>query len=228
MAKKGKGKTIKKVSKKKTSKKKVTKKRAKPLKKRKCEDKFDSWVEQRSEEFAQEVGGIGKRFGKHMEHKTKEWEKKSCDWWFLTFGIVGPLIGSIFGIVFIAFGIWLLNSFNVPLGSSFISSFSSFLLGNLHWFFVIFIFFGYKDYFSKRFPKIYWTISPIFTSVGIVIFFFILIWVINLFNKFAGSSFLEFISGLLYANLFVIFLLFVVLGYIFIFIKKHFKCHWCI
>ncbi len=159
----------------------------------------------------------GEVFGKRMERTGKGMGK---DWWFRTFGLIGPLIGSIFGIVCLSIGIWLLNLVNAPLASTFISSLSHILLANLHWFFLIILFFGYNDYFSRIYFKKYWMVSPIVNSVRIIIVIWVLLWILSLVNSNIGSSLLVSVSNSIYANLLIIFLVFAVLGYVFLIIKK--------
>jgi len=153
-----------------------------------------------------------------IEHEAKKWEKEQHEWWFRTFGLIGPLIGSIFGLIFLALGIWILNLINLPLGSDFISETSNFLFTNLQWFFAAFLFFGYSNYLSRRLPKTYWIVSPIISSIGVVFAIWISTWVLNLINIYANSNIIiTGVSTFLYLNLWGIFL---VLGYAIIFIKK--------
>jgi len=200
------------------------KRKRKPKKKvrryRKKEEDFGDWVEKRSKEFAEEMEDIGKRFGIQIEREAKKWEKEESEWWFRNFGFIGPLIGSIFGLVFIVFGIWILNLINVPLRSGFISTISSFIFTNLHWFFAAFIFFGYSNYLSKRLPKTYWIISPFIKGVGAVFIIWISVWLLNIINIYADNSVIAHVSNFLYLNLWEIFILFLVLGYVIIFAKK--------
>jgi hypothetical protein len=183
-------------------------------------ERFGKLMDQRGREFAEEIEDIGERFGRHMDRKSSKWEKRCKYWWFSTLGFIGPLIGSILGIVFIALGIWVLDVINLPLSSSFISSLSSFLYRNLALFFAAFLFFGYSDYFSKRFPRAFWIISPITTALGIVILIWASIFILNLINATLNSSFISSVSNFLHANLSGIFVVAVVLGYIFLFIGK--------
>lgn len=183
-------------------------------------EKFGKRMEQRGREFGEEMEDLGERFGKHFEHRAKEWKKECRDWWFFSFGFIGPLIGSIFGIICLAFGIWILKFVNLPLNSNFISALSNFFITKMHWFFAFFLFFGYSDYFNKRYQKTFWLVSPVFNSVGIVIVIWVVTWLLNLINGFINSSAISFVSRFLYLNLTGIFFVFLVLGYAIVFIKK--------
>ena len=185
--------------------------------------KFEYLIEQRAKEFAEEIEDIGKKFGIHVEKKTKKWEKEEYDWWFRTFGLIGPLFGSILSIIFLAFVIWMLGLINLPLGSGFISIISEFLFKNLHFFFAAFLFFGYSDYLSKKYSKTYWIISPIVTGIGIIIIIWIGIWILNLINSYAGIGLITSLTQFLSLNLGAIFFIFLVLGYLIVIIKKMIK-----
>jgi hypothetical protein len=183
-------------------------------------EKFGKRMEKRGKKFGEEMEDFGERMSKHFERRGKKWAEESKYWWFGTLGFIGPLIGSIFGIICLALVVWVLKFINLPLNSSFITSLSNFILSKLHWFFAFFLFFGYNDYFSKRYSKTYWIISPITNSIGVVFVVWIAIWILNLINTFAGSAAISFVANFLYLNLAGIFFIFLVLGYAIMFIKK--------
>jgi len=183
-------------------------------------EKFGKRMEKRGKEFGEEMEDLGERIGKRFENRTKKLDKECRDWWFFSFGFIGPLIGSIIGIIFLALGLWVLKFVNLPLNSTFITSLSDFIMTKMHWFFAFFLFFGYSDYFSKRYQKTFWIVSPIFNSIGIVIVIWVVTWLLNLINNFANSSVISFVSKFLYLNLSGIFFVFFVLGYAMVFIKK--------
>ncbi len=179
---------------------------------------FGEEMDRRGKEFAEEEERFGERFGRRFEYGAREWERR--EWWFRTFGVIGPLIGSIFGIVCLAIGILFLNLVNLVLGSIFISAISGFLLANLGLFFLIFLFFGYSDYLHKLYPREYWLISPIITGAGVVIALWIIAWILNLINISLGSSTVASIVNFLYINLLGIFIIIVILGYVFAIIAR--------
>jgi len=177
--------------------------------------KKETEIEKRAKDFAEEVEAIGKRFGKRMERKGKKWEHFRPK----PFGLIGPLISSIFGIIFLSLGIWLLNWINIPMGSNFISRLTNFIFTNLHWFFAFFVYSNYTEYFSKKYSKSYWIISPLTTSIGIVIVIWISIMILNIINASVASTLILTVSNFLYENLAGFFFLFLVLGYAFVTIK---------
>lgn len=183
-------------------------------------EELESKIEQRSREFAEEIEQLGRRLGMDIEHAARGQEREHREKWFRTFGLMGPLVGSIFGIVFLAFGLWVLSFINLSLGSVFISDISNFFFSNLHWLFAAFLFFGYSNYFSMRFPKTYWLVSPIIGGLGAVFVLWISVSVLKIINTYASSSFIATLSDFVYGNLWGIFFVLVVFGYAVILFRK--------
>jgi uncharacterized membrane protein len=189
---------------------------------RKAEQYTTKNEEEWGKEFGKKMEKWGESFGRRMERRGKVWQKEWKERWFWPLGFIGPLIKSIFGIIGLVILVWILKFINLPLGNSFISGLSNFLLNNLHWFFVASIFFGYNRYFSWRFKKNYWIVAPVTTSICIVIALWIAILLLNFLNTFIAISTLAYASNILYAAMFIIFIIFIVLGYLTIIIKKLF------
>lgn len=181
-------------------------------------ENFGKWMEKRGKEFGKEMEDAGESFGKHMERHHKEWK---C-FWFDSFGFIGPIIGSIIGIAFLAFGIWILNLINLHLVNIFILLLSTFLLTNIHWFFLASLFFGYSTYFSRRYPKTYWLFSPIVIGLRVVFILWVLTSIFMLVSVYSNVNILEAFSRFFYENLWTAFILIVFIGYVFEFIKKIF------
>jgi len=179
-------------------------------------EKFGKRMEKRSKDFGEEIGQLGEKFGKHMDQRGKGYK----NWWLSTFGFIGPLVVSIFGIVFLGVGIFALNLINLYLGSTLISAISNFLFTNLYIFFAIFIFSNYRDYFSKRYRETFWIVSPITISISVIIGLWIFGWIINLVNTVPQNQILASISNFLFTNLFPILAVFIVLGYVIVIIRK--------
>jgi hypothetical protein len=195
----------------------------KPRRKTYKEKDFDKWIEKRAKEFAEEIEEIGKRFEAEIDKKARKHERK--EWKFEPFGPLGPLFGSAAGIIFVAIGIWLLNLVNASLGSGFISTVSDFLFSNLHWFFIISLFFNYNDY-LKKFSKAYWAISPIMAGIGIVIVAWVLSWAFSVVSNYTDASIFPNLSTFLGENLWGIFVVVLILGYMAVFATKVFMRMW--
>jgi hypothetical protein len=190
----------------------------------KKEKDFDKWIEKRAREFAEEIEEVGKRFEAEIDRKAKKHEKK-CECKFEMFGPLGPLFGSAAGIIFVAIGIWVLNLVNSSLGSGFISILSDFMFSNLHWFFIISLFFNYNDYFRK-FSKLYWAVSPLMASIGIVIVAWVLSWVFGVVSNHTDASVFPSLASFLSENLWGIFVIVLILGYAVVFVTKFFTRIW--
>ena len=217
--------------KKKTTKKKPTKKTAKKkIVPKKVERYYDKprrfWTEEDWKEWGEDFGKRweewGDDFGKRWEDRGRRFEI----WWLRSFGLVGPLIGSIVGIVFLAIGMWLLNLANLILLSTFVTNITNFVLSNIHWFFAIFLFSNYSEYLEKRYPKPYWTIAPIMTSTKIIIGLWIFAALLNIINYSVNISILVTISSFIMTNLAAVFMVFLVLGYVMLIIGFSWFRNW--
>lgn len=172
-------------------------------------------LDQRIEHFGEEVGMLGEKFGERMEKKGKGWES----WFHRTFGIVGPLISTAFGILILSIFVWIMYFVNNYIGFTFLDNLYSFFVGNIGWFFLIFLFFSYSSYFSKASPKAYRPISPIVTAAGITIGFWIAAQAMNVANLSLGIGALTVIAFYIESNIPWIFGFFVFIGYMFLLIK---------
>jgi phage shock protein C len=172
-------------------------------------------IDQRVNHFAEEVSSLGEKLGMHIERKGDE-----CNTWFhRTFGLVGPLISSIFGLVVLVLGVWAINFVNIPIGSSFLANIYLFLISNIGLFFLIFLFFSYTSYSSKVSPRSYRLFSPLVTTIGIAIGLWILSRAISISNISIGNRTLSDISFFIDRNLAILFVFILIIGYILLSIK---------
>jgi len=183
-------------------------------------ERFGKRLEIGGRNVEEELEKLSRDLRQEMKRKGKRIEVK-CKTVFLgTFGLIGPLIGSVFGLILLALGIWFLNLINVNLHNEFILLLSAFLSTNLPWFFGAMLFFSYSKYFARGYPEIYWLFSPLVTSVGLVIFVWIIAWMLNIINLFTHNATVESASFFLYENLLKIFILFLVLAYVIMIVWK--------
>jgi len=178
--------------------------------------KQQKMLEKNAENFAEELEALAEKIGIKFEgHKERH-----DDWGFRVFGFVAPLLGSVFGALFLLFFAWMINLINTGLGISLFSSIYLFVRNNIYLFFGLFIFFGYSDYFSKRYKKTFWTVSPIINGVGLLFAIWISIFVLNVISNYYNSVFLCNVSNILYSNMLGLYFVFILLGYILILIEK--------
>ena len=175
------------------------------------EKKMENVIEQRLEHFSSEMENIGNRIGKRG--------KEAEGWFHRTFGIVSPFISSLFGIVVFGLAIWAISFVNIPVGSAFLSDIYSFLLDNIALFFLIFLFFSYSSYFSKKYPRSYMPVSPVFAGIGIVVGFWMAAKALIIANMSLGLSMLSMVASFIESNLFWIFLAFTLFGYVVLLVK---------
>ena len=173
-------------------------------------------MEKNADDFAEEIISLAERTG----IKFREKRQRKDGWDFRVFGFVQPLIWSVLGVLFLLFFAWMVNFINLGLDSFVLSGTSSFLWNNSYWFFVLFLFFGYSDYVSKRFEEKYWIVSPFVSSAGLVFIIWISIWALNMINIQANSVFINLLSNFLYSNMFNIMFAFIILDYVLILIEK--------
>ena len=185
----------------------------------KTEKEWRDW----GEEFGKTMEKVGEDFGKHMEGRGKQLEKKCKGWWFYTFGFIGPLISSIIGILFLVIAIWFLNFANIHLFNSFISMLSDFLFSNIQFFFLASLFFGYCKYFSMRYEKNYWTVSPIVNGLNAIFVIWILVSMFIMVGAYTMTDIITNFSAFILRILWILFALFTLIGYLSEFAKVSFK-----
>jgi phage shock protein PspC (stress-responsive transcriptional regulator) len=117
-------------------------------------------LEERAEDFEQEVESLGRQFERDVEIG----EKRIARGWHSTFGFIGPLITSIFGIVLFIIFLWFLGFFAFASNTAFLLAIRYFLASNLGLFFLLFLLFGYADYFKRISPKAYRAVWPLVSA----------------------------------------------------------------
>ncbi len=179
--------------------------------------KKEKAFEKRFEDFGDEVGALGRRFGERMEEHGKRWESRGKEWdgWFhRTLGVVGPLLSSIIGVIVLALLVWAMTFVNSHVQSWLLADISSFLTNNIAVFFVIFLFFSYTSYFSRFNRRAYRLFSPFSVAVAVMVCFWIAAHAITTANVSLGIPALSEIAFHVNQNLLAIFWLFLALGYL--------------
>ena len=177
-------------------------------------------LEKRFDDFGKEVGALGNKLGRKMDCKDEEWDS----WFHRSFGLVGPLISSIFGILIFTLAIWAIGLVNSLAGSTFLVAMQRFMSTNIAEFFLIFMFFSYASYLSRSSPKGYDSVSPFFSAVGVTIGFWVIGEVLAIANVSIGIALLANVVTFINANLFWIFMALLVIGYVFWGIKRASGC----
>ncbi|MBN2202729.1 MAG: hypothetical protein JW700_00885 [Candidatus Aenigmarchaeota archaeon] len=179
------------------------------------EEKFESMLEKNAENVVEEMAALAQKVGIKPSKGAP-----NDDWGFRVFGLLGPIFSSVFGALFVIISSWLIRLVGFQLGNAFVLDVASMLSSNVHWFFALFVFFGYSDYFSKRFRKKYWIIAPFVSGTCLLFVLWLGIWVLNTTNLYSNSIFLANLSNFIYANMVNIMLVFIVLDYVLIVLEK--------
>lgn len=135
-------------------------------------------LEKKIGDFGEEV----ERIGRHLEREAEAGEKSIARHWHSTFGFLGPLVTSIFGIVLFIVFLWFLGFFAFATNIAFLLSVRYFLASNLGVFFLLFLAFGYANYFHRANPMAYRPLWPIVAAAK----FTAAIWVIASIIVFSG------------------------------------------
>ena len=172
-------------------------------------------IDERINHFSEEVESFGKKF----EKKVDEHGSRMDGWCRKTFGIFGPLLGSIFGIIILSIAVWILGFIAPQAGMSFLVSLHLFLLVNVGLFFVLMLFFSYAAYGSEIYPKLYRPISPIITALGVTAAFWLLSEVLDIANASILNQRLSELSFYISQNLGWLFWAVLLLGYLILIVR---------
>ena len=167
-------------------------------------------IRERVSHFKEDVHSAGRRFRERA--KTKDLTSDS--WFYRTFGVMGPLFSSIFGLLVLVFFVWLLKNAAIFLNSSILFALHDFISANLEALFLILLLFSYISYLSRHHPKVYLPFSPITKALGITIFLWIVGGSIQAINTYKSVELLDIIASLINRSLFWLFAFFVFVGYI--------------
>lgn len=201
-------------------------------------DEISKHMEEGGREFGQEMESLGTGLRRRFEEKKRmrreremrekwgrelreeRWERAWDSWWFNTFGFVSPIIGSVFGLLWLLLAIWIINLVNVPLGTKFLPAITAFLWANMGLFFAASVFFGYARYFSRRFTGVFWFVSPLVNAAAVVFALWVCTAILDAVNAGLSYAGLAAASLAVQNNLYAIFIVMAVLGYAFAFTKR--------
>ncbi|NYT12067.1 MAG: PspC domain-containing protein [Methanomassiliicoccales archaeon] len=164
--------------------------------------------ERRIDDFAQEMGALGKRVEKEFNSRGGDFES----WSDSTLGILGPLIWSLIGLAFLVLIIGVMSL----IGNS-VQTFhdiADFLLANIWLIFALGLLFSYSNFFSRRYKEKFRWVQPIFTALGIVFGLWIASEIMFILATNFNIEFLETISSIMSTYLGVIFIVILAIGYV--------------
>lgn len=173
-------------------------------------------VEKRFRDFGNEVEDVGNRFGKRVERHGREWERR-CEFdnsFSKTFGVLGPLITSVIGIIIMVLLTWVISFINNSIQSWLLNDINAFLTGNIGVFFMLMLFFSYTSHFSKVNYRLYRLFSPVSVAVGIATCFWIGAHALQIMNTTLNIAFISSLVSYISQSIFLVFWLFLCVGYI--------------
>lgn len=169
-------------------------------------------IDENFEHFIEELGVHHKHIAE-KHHATR-------DWWYGTFGVVGPLLGASIGMICVAIVAFILSMVYAVTGTPFISLLSAFLNINLPVFLLVFLVLNYLKHIYLSHERLYYIVKPIKVAFGIAVAFWLLAWVMQFAGMQAGSIQLMSASLAIMGSLTNIFFGFLVLGYIVALVKR--------
>lgn len=167
-------------------------------------------IEERLEDFEEEIESLGDKFEKEIEKTGERFEKKYTG----TFGILGPLIWSLIGLLAIGIVIWAFNNLGNAISSPMFINIGDFLLEYIGIFFFLLLFFNYSSYLLKRYGENLRYVSPLITALAVSIWAWILSEILLILNENLGISELDNLVNLVQSNIYLLFMFVLVFGYI--------------
>lgn len=174
-------------------------------------------IEEKLEDFEEELEGLGRKIENRFSGKKGSY--RGPDRFFEKFGIIGPFLSGMLGVIFLGLLILGIRFLNLVLRSLFLNNLQEFFVANIGLFFIIFMFSSYHKYFSRKYYSGYKFLKPIAVAISIGI----ALWVINNLLRiiYASVEFLLFlrIAQAIASNLYNLMIFVALLGYLFLLIN---------
>lgn len=183
-------------------------------------DKASRRMKKFREGIAENLDDFGEKFSEGVGEKAKSLRRDYEEWWFRVFGVMGPFVRSLLALIWLFGTVLALNIMNVGLQSRLVRIISNFLYDNSPTLFVLFLFFSFSEYVRIKYFKFFWTVSPAVNSVSATFIFWLIASFLDISNVYLMNETVSSISKLLYNNLGQIFLLFLIVGYFVLLVRK--------
>lgn len=144
-------------------------------------------LDERFEDFEDELEDFTERFTVKMEDVGREAERR----YRYTFGILGPLLWSLLGLLFLSVMIWGLYEVGALLDTPVNENIADFLSDHLALLFGLLLLFNYWSYFSSKRPRYLKYFSPVMTAAGLVVLLWVLANVFMIINKELDIGFID-------------------------------------
>ncbi len=173
-------------------------------------------LQQNVQHFSQEVNTLGQKAEKKIDEKGEHWDS----WFTDTFGIFGPLVSTLLGLVVLGVAIWSMHVINASFSSDILAQIATFLTNNFLLFVGVFLLFSYTTYVSRERPKYYEPVEPVVTAAGLIIAVWLGARVMAIANESISDNILGSIVTFMDGNILWIFSVFIILGYVGWMLKK--------
>ena len=155
----------------------------------------------------------------HPGQRQWKWEsgKQMFNWRFLpleVMGLAGPLVGAAVSIITTIVCLWIVRFANVVFQSDFLALMIGAVDRNIAWFLIVPLVIGYCQYVAKRFYAGYLLCMPVGNAAGFTFTVWIVAWVFRAVGSLTNAPFLFQVGAGVRENLFLIFALMLLLGYI--------------
>jgi hypothetical protein len=188
--------------------------------------------EQGLDDFVEEVSCFGRKFGKraHERRMKRMRDGEACGWhgrhhWlWKPFGVFGPFISSIVGIVVLAILSWVIDFAAVRTDIQLLFHINAFLLANMGIFFLLLLFFSYSSYCRRIYPRKCLFFLPVVIAAKATVFFWILANALFIANVYVRSAIVSRTAFLFNDNLSTVFVFFFVIGYLVLFFRMRRFC----
>lgn len=181
------------------------------------EERPEDRIKKRFDDFAEEMQNIGGRMekeGKRISERFDQKGKQMETWFQRTFGIIGPMLSSIAGLIVLGIIIWIFAFIGMETGNTIFTDISDLFLTSIIWLFTASLLMSYTEYGNRKAPDAFKWLTPLTTAIGLTILFWVLANIFLILGKNIDIFFFPMIAGFVNNNIIAILFLFIVLGYI--------------
>jgi phage shock protein PspC (stress-responsive transcriptional regulator) len=174
----------------------------------------------RIDDFTEEMQHLGKKMeheGRRLSANLGQQGKQLETWFQRTFGVIGPMISSIAGLIVLGIIIWVFDFIGRQTGNSLFTDISYLFLANIIWLFAVSLLISYTEYGNRKSPDTFRWLSPITTAAGLAMVLWIIVNIMLILGSKSNISFLPWIAGFMIANIIAFFFLFLLIGYLLFF-----------
>ena len=184
------------------------------------EERPEDQIKKRFDDFAEEMENLGKKLekeGKRLSERLDNQGKQMETWFQRTFGVLGPMLSSIAGLIILGIIIWVFAYLGRQTGNSVFTDISNLFLDNIVWLFSASLLMSYTEYGNRKAPHYFKWLSPLTTAAGLTILLWVLANIFIILGRNTALFFFPSLSAFINGNITAFFFLFLILGYLIFF-----------